>query len=90
MGTPRIDLFINYVIDETQTIEVYALYSGVKAPRLLDNAKLTFTSANTTNATVGAHTGVVTGKAVGSADIEVVVTGHTNLNAMCVATVTAS
>ena len=72
---------------ETQTLEVYALYSGVKAPRLLDNSKLTFTSSADSYAEVGANTGVVTAVADGTANIEVVVTGHTDLNAMCVVTV---
>lgn len=72
---------------ETQTLEVYALYSGVKAPRLIENAKLTFISSDTAVATVGANTGVVTAVADGTANIEVVVTGHSDLNAMCVVTV---
>ena len=72
---------------ETQTLEVYALYSGVKAPRLLDNSKLTFTSSDDTYAEVGANTGIVTAVADGTATIEVVVTGHTDLNAMAVVTV---
>ena len=29
---------------ETQTLQVYAIYSGIKAPKLIDNSKLTFTS----------------------------------------------
>ena len=72
---------------ETQTLEVYALYSGVKAPRLIENSKLTFTSSDDTYAEVGANTGIVKGIADGSANIEVVVTGHSDLNAMCVVTV---
>ena len=72
---------------ETQTLEVYALYSGVKAPRLLDNSKLTFTSSDDTYAEVGAHTGIVTAVADGTANIEVVVTDHADLNAMAVVTV---
>ena len=72
---------------ETQTLEVYALYSGVKAPRLIENSKLTFTSSADTYAEVGANTGVVTAVADGTANIEVVVTGHSDLNAMCVVTV---
>ena len=72
---------------ETQTLEVYALYSGVKAPRLLDNSKLTFTSSDDTYAEVGANTGIVTAVADGTANIEVVVTDHADLNAMAVVTV---
>ena len=72
---------------ETQTLEVYALYSGVKAPRLIENSKLTFTSSDDSYAEVGANTGVVTAVADGTATIEVVVTGHSDLNAMAVVTV---
>ena len=72
---------------ETQTLEVYALYSGVKAPRLIENSKLTFTSSSDSVAEVGANTGIVTAVADGTANIEVVVTGHSDLNAMCVVTV---
>ena len=72
---------------ETQTLEVYALYSGVKAPRLLDNSKLTFTSSDDSYAEVGAHTGVVTAVADGTATIEVVVTDHSDFNAKAVVTV---
>lgn len=84
------DSDIDLAVGDTQTVEVYALYSGVKAPRLLDNSKLTFTSSASTIASVGAHTGLVSGLEAGSATIEVVVTDHTNLNAMCVATVTSA
>ena len=83
------DSDIDLVVDETQTLEVYALYSGVKAPRLLDNSQLTFTSSDDTIAEVSSA-GVVTGKAAGTANIEVVVTGHSSLNAMAVATVTTA
>ena len=71
---------------ETQTLEVYALYSGVKAPRLLENSKLTFTSSADTYAEVDEN-GIVTAVADGSATIEVVVTGKPSLNAMAVVTV---
>ena len=81
------DSDIDLAPNETQTLEVYALYSGVKAPRLIENSKLTFTSSDDTYAEVGANTGVVTAIADGTANIEVVVTGHTELNAMCVVTV---
>lgn len=81
------DSDIDLEADETQTLEVYALYSGVKAPRLIDNAQLTFTSSDTGVATVGANTGVVTAVATGTANIEVVVTDKSELNAMAVVTV---
>lgn len=72
---------------EKQTLEVYALYGGVKAPRLLDNAKLTFTSSANSYATVGSHDGIVEGVADGHADIEVKVTSREDLVAMAVVTV---
>lgn len=81
------DSDIDLEASETQILEVYALYSGVKAPRLIDNAKLTFTSSDTAVATVGANTGLVTAVATGSSNIEVVVTDKPELNAMAVVTV---
>lgn len=83
------DSDIDLIVDETQTLEVYALYSGVKAPRLIEASKLTFTSSDDTVAEVDA-TGKVTAKTAGSATIEVVVTGHSDLNAMAVVTVTVA
>ena len=83
------DSDIDLIVDETQTLEVYAIYNGVKAPRLLNNSQLTFTSSADTYAEVSSA-GVVTAKAAGSANIEVVVTGHSDLNAMAVVTVTAA
>ena len=82
------DSDIDLEADETQTLEVYALYSGVKAPRLIEASKLTFTSSADAVATVD-ESGVVTAVAVGSANIEVVVTDKPALNAMAVVTVTA-
>ena len=81
------DSDIDLEADETQTLEVYALYSGVKAPRLVENSKLTFTSSDTAVATVGANTGLVTAVATGTSNIEVVVTDKPELNAMAVVTV---
>ena len=83
------DSDIDLIVDETQILEVYALYSGVKAPRLIEASKLTFTSSEDTIAEVD-ETGKVTAIGAGSATIEVVVTGHSNLNAMAVATVTTA
>ena len=82
------DSDIDLVEGEEQMLEVYALYSGVKAPRLIEASKLTFTSSADTYATVDAD-GKVEAVAAGSANIEVVVTGHSDLNAMAVVTVTA-
>lgn len=72
---------------DTQTLQVYAIYNGVKAPKLIENAKLTFTSSAQGVATVGAHTGVVTAVGNGNANIEVSVTSNPSLNAMAVVTV---
>ena len=83
------DSDIDLVENETQTLEVYALYSGVKAPRLIEASKLTFTSSADTYATVDEN-GVVTAVAAGSSNIEVVVTGKPALNAMAIVTVTAA
>lgn len=81
------DSDIDLTEGETQTLEVYALYSGVKAPRLIEASKLTFTSSSSSVATVS--NGVVSAVAEGSANIEVVVTEKPELNAMAVVTVTA-
>lgn len=84
------DSDIDLVEGEYQTLEVYAIYNGVKAPRLIENSKLTFTSSASTYADVDA-TGKVEAIAAGTANIEVVVTDtdYSYLNAMAVVTVTA-
>lgn len=81
------DSDIDLAVGDTQALEVYALYGGAKAPRLIDNAKLTFTSSATATATVA--NGVVTAVAAGEAVIEVVVTdtAYSSLNAKAVVTV---
>lgn len=81
------DSDIDLAVGDTQALEVYALYGGAKAPRLIDNAKLTFTSSATGTATVA--NGVVTAVAAGEAVIEVVVTdtAYSSLNAKAVVTV---
>lgn len=72
---------------EDQKLNVYGLYGGITAPRLLDNAKLTFTSSSE-NVTVGAHDGiVVAGETSGEAVIEVTVDGKPNLVAKAVVVV---
>ena len=81
------DSNIELGVEDTQTLEVYALYGGIVAPRLIDNSKLTFTSSAVSNATVGAHTGIVTGVASGTANIEVIVTNKPTLVAVGVATI---
>ena len=73
---------------ETQTLQVYAIYSGIKAPKLIDNSKLTFTSSNDTYASVDAK-GVVTANAKGHADIEIVVKNRNTLMTAAVVDVQA-
>jgi uncharacterized protein YjdB len=80
------DSSLDLTVGETQTLEVYAIYGGNVAPKLLDNAKLTFTSSADTVATVDT-TGLVTAVDAGSATISVVVTTKTALEAKAVATV---
>lgn len=86
VGIYAYDSDIDLAIGETATLEVYAIYKGNKLPRKLDNSKLTFTSSADAVAEVNTS-GVVTGVAEGTANIEIVVTGHTDLSAFAVATV---
>lgn len=71
---------------ETQTLEVYAIYGGIKAPKKIDNKDLTFVSKTTSVATVEPD-GTITAKTNGSSIIEVVVTEKANLVANAVVTV---
>ena len=80
------DSSLDLTVGETQTLEVYAIYGGNVAPKLLDNAKLTFTSSADAVATVDT-TGLVTAVGAGSATISVVVTTKTALEAKAVATI---
>lgn len=73
---------------ETQTLQVYAIYSGIKAPKLIDNSKLTFTSSNDTYASVDVK-GVVTANAQGSATIEIFVKTKNSLQTAAVVDVQA-
>ena len=73
---------------ETQTLQVYAIYSGIKAPKLIDNSKLVFVSSNDTYATVD-QTGKVEAKAQGSATIEIHVKTKQSLQTAAVVTVEA-
>lgn len=87
------DADITLVNSGTTTLKVIGIYrnGGNIFTGNIDNAKLTFTSADTDVATVGAHTGVVTAAAsgTGSADIEIVVTDKTDVTAHASITVTA-
>lgn len=81
------DSDIDLTIGEKQKLQVYAIYGGIVAPRLIDNSKITFTSDKTNIAAV--VNGEVDAKASGTAIIEAVVTGKSDLVAKAVATVTA-
>ena len=83
------DANVELKVGEKQMLQIYAIYSGIKAPKLIDNSKLTFTSSSDTFASVK-PTGEVEAKAEGHADIEVVVTGKPSLQTAAVVTVSAS
>lgn len=70
---------------ETAKLQVYAMYGGITAPRLIDNAKLTFTASGS-SASVSTN-GVVTASSTGTTTINVVVTGRTSLSASATVTV---
>lgn len=72
--------------NEAQTLQVYAIYSGTRAPRLLDNTKLTFTSNSVEHATVDTN-GIVTAQAQGEATIEILVKSKSTLTTAAVVTV---
>lgn len=82
------DANVELKANETQTLQIYAIYSGIKAPKLIDNSKLTFTSSNDTYASVDAK-GVVTANAEGHADIEIVVKNKNTLMTAAVVDVQA-
>ena len=83
------DANVELLANETQTLQVYAIYSGIKAPKLIDNSKLVFVSSNETYATVD-QTGKVEAKAQGSATIEIHVKTKQSLQTAAVVTVSAS
>lgn len=78
------DSDIDLEVGESQIIEVYALYGGTKAPRLIDNTKLTFTSSSSAVATI--TDGKIEAIGAGESVIDVVVTDKTTLvaKAVCV------
>ncbi len=78
---------LDMAVGDVHTLQVYALYNGNTAPKLLDNSKLTFTSSDATVASVTTG-GVVSALAEGTANIEVVVTDKATLSSYAVATVT--
>lgn len=84
------DANLDLIEGDTKKLQVYALYNGVTAPKLIDNSKLTF-SVNTGGTTyVSVSTaGLVTALAEGNAVIKVVVTEHTTLDSAVAVTVSA-
>lgn len=82
------DANVELLASEVQTLQIYAIYSGIKAPKLIDNSKLVFVSSNDTYATVD-QTGKVEAKAEGSATIEIHVKTKQSLQTAAVVTVSA-
>lgn len=80
------DANVELLANEVQTLQIYAIYSGIKAPKLIDNSKLVFVSSNDTYATVD-QTGKVEAKAQGSATIEIHVKTKQSLQTAAVVTV---
>lgn len=80
------DSNVELAVGESQRLQVYAIYGGTIAPKLIENAKLTITSDTQDKASVNAE-GIVKGVASGTAIIEVVVTTRPELNAKAVVTV---
>lgn len=82
------DANVELLANEVQTLQIYAIYSGIKAPKLIDNSKLVFVSSNDTYATVD-QTGKVEAKAEGSVTIEIHVKTKQSLQTAAVVTVSA-
>lgn len=77
---------LDMVVGDAKRLDVYAIYGGSEASKLVDNSKLTFASSDGNVATVSAD-GVVTAVADGTANISVVVTDKPSLSSYAVATV---
>lgn len=74
-------------VNETETIEVYAIYKGGnKAPRKIDPSELTMTATPSSVVQI-ASDGTITAKGNGDGHIEVHITNKTNLSATAVVTV---
>lgn len=90
---------ITMTADDTQTLQVYAVFKGSIASQLVDNADLTFTIETTPASTVGGtievgtNTGIITTESAtaGTCVISVTLTGYdtTVLPALATVTVTA-
>lgn len=75
-------------VGDTETLNVYAKYNDGTSISKIDNSLLTFTSSGA-SATVGSHTGVLTGVSDGTVTITVVATDKTSLETNCSVVVTA-
>ena len=73
-------------VNETSTLRIYKIFNNGTQPSLVDNSKLTFTSAAPATATVD-ETGLVKGIAEGTTTVEIVAKGAT-LNTGAVVAVT--
>jgi hypothetical protein len=72
-----------------ETVDLLLIPNYVGAPFAPDYADVSFTSDDPAVATVGLHTGIVTGVAAGNCTITATVTGYTNLTATAYVEVTA-
>ncbi len=70
-----------------ETLKIMAIYNDGTSPSIVDNAKLTFTSSESGNATVGANDGIVKAVANGESVIEIKVTEKSDLKTKAVVTV---
>ena len=82
------DSDIDLVVNETQKLNVYAMYTDGTAPSLVDPSELTFTMAGSV-ATVSTSGVVTAGASAGQDIVEIVATSKPTLVAKAVITVTA-
>lgn len=81
---------IELVTGETETIDMRVVFGAGMAAQKKDNSNFTFSSEDSSIASVGSTTGVVTaGSATGTTTIEVSLTGNANVDP-CFITVTTS
>lgn len=76
-------------VGSTETLEMYAKYNDGTGISKLDNSLFTFTSGTVGTATVGSHTGIVTGVGAGTTLITVIATDKPSLETNCSFNVTA-
>lgn len=84
------DAELALTVNGTQTLKVIGIYrdKGTTLTGAIDNSKLTFTSGNTSTATVS-NAGLVTGKAAGTTTIEIVATDKSDVSCYAEVNVTA-